>query len=106
MATSYLPAGLARSTILAEADTGPGGIYDRMEEMGHGPLQWSAAISARMPTPGEAEFLTLPPGVPVLRIVRLAQSAGGRPLEVNDTRLDSDQYEVGYPLSREDGPQT
>lgn len=101
LATSYLPATLARGTILAEADTGPGGIYDRLEDMGHGPLQWSEAISARMPTPVEAELLGLPPGVPVLRIVRLTQSAGGRPLEVNDTRLDADRFEVGYPLVRD-----
>lgn len=101
LATSYLPAGLARGTVLAERDTGPGGIYDRLEEMGYGPLQWSEAITARMPTPAEAELLDLPPGVPVLRIVRQTVSAKGEPLEVNDTRLDADRFEVGYPLVRD-----
>lgn len=103
LATSYLPADLAHGTVLAEADTGPGGIYDRLEEMGHGPLQWSEAITARMPTPAEVDLLDLAPGVPVLRILRLASSADGRPLEVNDTRLDADRFEVGYPLTRADG---
>lgn len=102
LATSYLPADLARGTILTEADTGPGGIYDRLEEMGHGPLQWTEAITARMPTPSEAELLDLPPGVPVLRIVRQTTSSQGKPLEVNDTRLDADRFEVGYPLVRND----
>lgn len=101
LATSYLPADLARGTVLAEADTGHGGIYDRLEEMGHSPLHWSEAITARMPTPEEAELLDLPPGVPVLRIVRLATSPEGQPLEVNDTRLDADRFEIGYSLTRE-----
>jgi GntR family transcriptional regulator len=101
LATSYLPAVLARGTVLAEADTGPGGIYDRLEAMGHGPLKWAEAITARMPTPAEAAALKLSAGVPVLRIVRLTTSSAGTPLEVNDTRLDAERYEVGYPITRD-----
>jgi GntR family transcriptional regulator len=100
LATSYLPADLVRGTVLAEADTGPGGIYDRLEEMGHGPLRWSEAISARMPSQEEADLLNLAAGVPVLRIVRLAESADGTPVEVNDTRVDAELFEVGYRLTR------
>ena len=101
LATSYLPADLARDTILAEADTGPGGIYDRLEEMGHGPLTWHEAVSARMPTPDEADLLDLPPGTPVLRIVRTTQSPSGQILEINDTRLNAEHYEIGYPITRD-----
>lgn len=36
-------------------------------------------------------------GVPLLRIIRLASSPASRPLEVNDTRLNAEQFEVGYP---------
>lgn len=102
LATSYLPADLSRGTVLAEADTGPGGIYDRMEEMGHAPLEWSEAITARMPTPEEAETLRLDAGVPVLRIVRTTTGGTGAVLEVNDTRLDAELYEVAYPISRDE----
>lgn len=103
LATSYLPADLARGTILAEADTGPGGIYDRLEEMGHGPLAWHEAVSARMPTPTEADLLDLPPGIPLLRIVRTTQSPDGQVLEINDTRLSAEHFEIGYSLARAPG---
>jgi DNA-binding GntR family transcriptional regulator len=101
LATSYIPAALATEMpVLAEADTGPGGIYERLEDAGHGPIRWGEAITARMPGPDEFRLLRLPPGVPLLRIVRLAVSSVGRPLEVNDTRLDAERWEVGYPIAR------
>lgn len=100
IATSYLPATLARGTRLAEPDTGPGGIYDLLETMGHGPLHWTEAVCARMPTPDETTRLRLAKGVPLLRIVRTTTSPGGHVLEVNDTRMSSEVFEVGYPITR------
>lgn len=102
LATSYLPAGLTRGTVLAQADTGPGGIYDRLEETGHAPLRWTEAITARMPTSAEAATLQLTTGTPLLRIIRTTLSGTtGQPLEVNDTRLDAEHFEVGYPITRD-----
>ncbi|WP_460074032.1 GntR family transcriptional regulator [Streptomyces sp. YKOK-I1] len=102
LATSYLPAELARGTRLAEADTGPGGIYDRLEEMGHRPLEWSEGVSARMPSPEEAEALDLPVdvGVPLLRVVRVTTSPTGGVVEVNDTRMSAEEFEIGYSIRR------
>ena len=100
LATSYLPAVLARGTVLAEADTGPGGIYDRLEEMGHGPLAWSETITARMPNDDEARLLDVPRGVPLLRVVRVASGADERVVEVNDTRMSAARFAIGYPLGR------
>ena len=101
LATSYIPATLAAELpVLAGPDTGPGGIYDRMEQAGHGPIQWTEAITARMPGPDEARQLKLPPGVPLLRILRLAATPAGRPLEVNDTRANAEQWEISYPITR------
>jgi GntR family transcriptional regulator len=101
LATSYLPPRVARNTILAEPDTGPGGIYDRMEEMGHAPLKWSEAVTARAATPTEVDTLRLAPGVPVLRILRTTLSGTtAQVLEINDTRLPADRYEIGYQLRR------
>jgi len=102
LATSYLPADLARGTQLAERDTGPGGIYDRLEEMGHRPLRWSESVSARMPSPEESEKLGLPTdvGVPLLRLVRVTTSPAGRVVEVNDTRMSAELFEVGYGIER------
>ncbi|MER7773256.1 GntR family transcriptional regulator [Kitasatospora sp. NPDC096140] len=100
LATSYLPAPLARGTRLAERDTGPGGIYDLLESMGHGPLQWQESTSARMPTPREAERLALPRGVPLLRIVRTTTSPAGTVLEINDTRMSAEDFEIGHTITR------
>ena len=102
LATSYLPADLARGTALAERDTGPGGIYDRLEEMGHRPLRWKESVSARMPSPEEAEALRLPTdvGVPLLRILRVTTSPTGQVVEVNDTRMSAELFEVGYTIRR------
>ena len=102
LATSYIPAALAAELpILAARDTGPGGIYDRMEEAGLGPIRWTEAITTRPPSPAETARLTLAPGVSLLRIVRLASGPAGRPLEVNDTRMSGDEFEISYPLSRD-----
>jgi len=102
LATSYIPAALAAELpVLAARDTGPGGIYDRMEEAGFGPIRWTEAITTRPPSPAEASKLRLAPGVSLLRIVRLASSPAGRPLEVNDTRMSGDEFEISYLLSRD-----
>jgi DNA-binding GntR family transcriptional regulator len=53
-----------------------------------------------MPDPVEASLLRLPPGAPLLRIVRLAVSPSGQPLEVNDTRVNAEEWEISYPISR------
>lgn len=102
LATSYLPAKLVRGTQLAEADTGHGGIYDRLEEMGHRPLRWSEGVSARMPSPEEAEALHLPAdvGVPLLRVVRVTTSHNGDVVEINDTRMSAEEFEIGYSIRR------
>ena len=102
LATSYIPAALAAELpVLAARDTGPGGIYDRMEEAGLGPIRWTEAITTRPPSPAEAASLTLAPGVSLLRIVRLASGPAGLLLEVNDTRMSGDEFEISYPLSRD-----
>jgi DNA-binding GntR family transcriptional regulator len=102
LATSYIPARLADELpVLAARDTGPGGIYYRMEEAGLGPIGWTEAITTRPPSPAEASRLRLAPGVALLRIVRLAASPAGRPLEVNDTRMSGEEFEIRYPLSRD-----
>ncbi|MGW7603201.1 UTRA domain-containing protein [Streptomyces antimycoticus] len=102
LATSYLPSDISRGTQLAERDTGEGGIYDRLEGTGHRPLKWSESVSARMPSPEEAETLGLPTdvGVPLLRLVRVTTSPSGRVVEVNDTRMSAEDFEVGYDIQR------
>jgi DNA-binding GntR family transcriptional regulator len=53
----------------------------------------------------EASRLGLAPGAALLRIRRLASSPADRPtdrpLEVNDTRMSGDEFEISYPFSRD-----
>jgi len=53
-----------------------------------------------MPTPVEAARLALVKGVPLLRIVRTAAGPDGTVLEVNDTRMSAEEFEIGYSIIR------
>ncbi|WP_158088658.1 GntR family transcriptional regulator [Thermoactinospora rubra] len=105
LATSYLPGDLAAGTVLAQPGTGPGGIYDRMEnDLGWGTLDWEGVITARSATADEARLLDLAPGTPVLCVTRMtiatAGDAEGRVVEANITRRDASLFEVRYPITR------
>jgi GntR family transcriptional regulator len=97
-ATSYLPASIARGTQIVEVDTGPGGIYARLEEMGHRLDHFTEEIAARMPSGPELQALALPPGVPVLHLIRAAFDTNGHPVEVCDTVMSSEVYVLDYRL--------
>ncbi|MGW4527862.1 GntR family transcriptional regulator [Amycolatopsis sp. NPDC004378] len=101
VSVSYLPPWLVdQLPVLGESETGPGGIYDRMEESGFGPLAWDERVGARAPSARERELWSLAPGTPVLRLVRIARSPAGQVCEVNETIVPADRYEIGYPLDR------
>ena len=72
LATSYLPLELVEGTRIAEVNPGPGGIYARLEEMGHELDHFTEDVTGRMPLPEETRALRLRPGVPVLLLVRTA----------------------------------
>jgi GntR family transcriptional regulator len=96
LATSYVPADLARGTKIAEVDTGPGGIYARLEEMGHQLSEFVEEVSVRMPTPDERRRLQLGAGIPVMIVLRIAYDVDGRPVEVTDTVKAGPSYVLEY----------
>lgn len=96
VAVSYLPAGIAEGTPIAEVNTGPGGIYARLEEAGHTLDHFVEEVTARMPTNDERRRLELPDGVPVLVVVRTAFDTAGRPVEVCDTVKAAPAYVLEY----------
>jgi GntR family transcriptional regulator len=106
IAVSYLPADIARGTILAEAHTGPGGIYDRLEEpeLSHGPLSWHEDVSTRMPERADASALGISRSVPLLVITRTAESGthAGKVVEVNQTLMAGSKFKVGYDIERDE----
>ncbi|MCX5234368.1 GntR family transcriptional regulator [Streptomyces prunicolor] len=96
LATSYLSAELVVGTRIAQPDTGPGGMYARLEELGRRPVRFREEIRSRMPSADEADRLALSSGVPVVLVVRTAFDAAGVPVEVNDMVLDAASYILEY----------
>jgi GntR family transcriptional regulator len=97
-ATSYIPADLAKGTPIADPNPGPGGIYARLEDLGHTLERFTEEVSARMPTEAEARLLAMMPGVPVFRLIRTAYDLEGRAVEVCDTIISADAYVLNYEL--------
>jgi len=98
LATSYIPSSLATGTAMTEENTGPGGIYARIEEQGRELSRFTEEVHARMPTPDEARALALPVGTPVFRLIRIAYDIEDRPVEVCDTIMAADRYVLSYQL--------
>lgn len=99
LATSYLPAEIAAGTQIAEEDTGPGGTYARLRDLGFGPRLFNEKVRSRMPLPDEAAALQLGAGTPVTLIVRTAFAEDGRVVEVNEMVLDASRYLLEWEFS-------
>ena len=98
-AISYIPAEFAQGTKIEQVDTGPGGIYARLEEAGHTLARFTEEVGARMPTPDERRILQLAAGVPVLTVVRTAYDANDVAVEVCDTVKVAPAYLLEYDFS-------
>jgi GntR family transcriptional regulator len=98
LAVSYLPMDLATSARLMFTDTGPGGIYARLAELGHAPVRFTERVTGRSPRPDEVERLemTTAVGTIVFEITRYAYAESGRCVEVNRMILDCAAYELVY----------
>jgi GntR family transcriptional regulator len=98
-AISYIPAAFAQGTKIEQTDTGPGGIYARLEEAGHTLARFTEEVGARMPTPEERRALQLPAGAPVLIVVRTAYDTNDVAVEVCDTVKVASAYVLEYDFS-------
>jgi GntR family transcriptional regulator len=97
LSTSYLPLDLVRGTPITYTDTGPGGVYARLADLGHGPVRFVERIAARAPYPAEREALEMQVGgALVYEITRAAYDDTGRCVEVNRMILDAAAYELEY----------
>lgn len=91
-ATSYLPAEIVAGSAITTPDTGPGGTYARLAELGFEPVEFVELLVTRMPMPAELEALELGSATPVAQIRREAFTADGRVVEVNDMVCAGDAY--------------
>jgi GntR family transcriptional regulator len=96
LSRSWLPAALASGTAITQPDTGPGGTYARLADLGRAPARFREDLRARMPHPEEASRLTLTPGTPVVAITRLAVDSDGTPVEVSEMTADASAYIFRY----------
>ncbi|RKS07938.1 GntR family transcriptional regulator [Nocardiopsis sp. Huas11] len=102
-AVSHLPLSLLGSEQdspaarrIREHDSGPGGIYARLAELGRAPARFTEEIRVRMPTPEESEELSLTPGTPVLEVARTALTEQNVPVEFNEITMDGSAYVLQY----------
>ncbi|KOV52571.1 GntR family transcriptional regulator [Streptomyces sp. AS58] len=96
LATSYLPLGLVEGTAIMRYDTGDGGTYARLAEIGHAPTHFREEIRCRLPVAEEAEGLAMPSERPVMKLCRTAFDAELRAVEVNEMTTDSAAYVLEY----------
>jgi GntR family transcriptional regulator len=91
---------------IAEADTGPGGYIDRLEEAGHGPIQWTEYARARTPSKEEAALLNISEESPVLELMLMGESpALGRAVDVTVRVIPADRVELAGELRRDESAQ-
>lgn len=91
---------------IAEPSPGPGGYLDRLEEAGHGPIEWEETSRIRMPDREEARLLEIAQSIPVLESTIVGTSAlTGRPIEVTIRVIPGDRVELAGKLQRGESAQ-
>ena len=89
LAKSYLPAEIVRDTRIMQRDTGAGGIYARLRDLGFEVAGFGMQIWAREATSEEVERLNLPGPLPfVMCAARTAFTELGRAVEVNEMTMN------------------
>ncbi|PPK67959.1 UTRA domain-containing protein [Actinokineospora auranticolor] len=96
LAWTYYPAELVRESAIAEPETGPGGAYARLAELGSAPVRFREELRSRMPSHEEREVLRLGQAVPVIHVTRTAYQADDAAVEVNEMVLDAAAYVLEY----------
>jgi GntR family transcriptional regulator len=96
LATSWLPLDLAAGTQIAQEDSGPGGIYSRLDELGHGPVEFNETIVLRLPDDNERRFLSLDIEQRIYHLRRIARDTTGRVVEICDTFMPAHQWILSY----------
>ncbi|REE94850.1 GntR family transcriptional regulator [Thermomonospora umbrina] len=81
--------------ILRQVDTGPGGIYSRLEELGLRIL-FEECVTCRPPLPDERETLEINADQPVLTLWRRAYDDNDRIVEVTHRVVVGDRHELIY----------
>lgn len=97
LATSHLPRSITEGTAIELENPGAGGIYRRLEELGHDLTAFTERVAIGRADEHEARMMQLGAGDPVFRVVRVAY-AGDTAVEVNRITITGSRYELVYEL--------
>ncbi|WP_329456773.1 GntR family transcriptional regulator [Streptomyces sp. NBC_01497] len=105
LVTSYLVRGVVESNpdlLDAANEPWPGGTQNQLFTVGIEVSRVDERVSARPPTPEEAEELELPPGTSVLVLRKTSYDTSDRVVELSDVTLPGDRTEMHFttPLER------
>jgi GntR family transcriptional regulator len=96
LSTSYIRQELVEELpILREVDTGPGGMYSRMEENGYR-LHFEETVTCRLPDKEEQERLEIAEAEPVLVLCRRCYDQHGRILDLTHRVVVGNRHELVY----------
>ncbi|MGH3575859.1 MAG: UTRA domain-containing protein [Pseudonocardiaceae bacterium] len=86
---------VAKTPLLREVNTGPGGMYSRMEEFGHR-VHFEESVTCRLPYNEEREKLVIDMNQPVLVLWRRAYDQNNRILDLTHRIVVGDRHELVY----------
>ncbi|MDQ3761203.1 MAG: UTRA domain-containing protein [Actinomycetota bacterium] len=96
LSTSYLRLDLVEEIpVLREVDTGPGGMYSRMEEHGYR-VHFEESVTCRLPNEEERETLEIDMNQPVLVLWRRAYHQNNRILDLTHRIVVGNRHELVY----------
>lgn len=96
VSASHLDAALVGGTQIAQVDTGPGGTFARLAELGVEPVLHVEDVTARFPSAAEREALRVGPRRIVLDVLRASATEGERVVEVTHMVMLADAYVLRY----------
>lgn len=99
IATSFFDYEVVKDTQIIRRDSGPGGVWNRLAEIGLEVKDPDELVTSRLPTEAEAKRLRITTDRPVSEIIRIAATAEGRVLEVNLMVLVGDAYVLQYQIT-------
>lgn len=99
LSRSYFDYELVKGTRIEKRDSGPGGVYNRLLDLGYEVKETDEFVRARNPTEDEARRLRITTDRPVVEIVRLAATEEGKLVEVNVMVLVGDAYVLLYKVT-------
>lgn len=103
LATSYIPVDIAGDPSIADPDTNPSQLYERLASRGHVPAHVVEEVEVRKPTSEEAAFLEVAEGQPVIIVHRTTYQKDGRAIDAAVNVLAGYLWRLVYEWDLQEG---